>query len=146
MREQQLLRPASFAVIAMLLSACSPETKHESPDQGSGSGSDRARMAAEFSAIQQRAGALNEQDLSGDPAQKARAQTEAAKVVTDLRHWASEFKQESHDKRVPNDGNCPWLTESGGEQCVRTHVTQDFCDYFCVDIPQTEPAQPAEPL
>lgn len=146
MREHSLLRPVGIALILALLGACNQEPKTDSPGQNAGASPERTRMVGEFNALKQRATALNAEAHSGDPARAERARDEGSKLVSDFRRWAGEFKQESRDKRVPNDGNCAWLTEDGHEQCVRTHVTIDYCDYFCVDIPQTEPAQPTEPL
>ena len=143
MNEGQLNRLASVALIAALLSACSPST--DTPEQQPGSDAERARMVSEFVALRQRARALSEEGRSGDSARAERASADFEKVVSDLRGWASGFRQDSRDKRVPNDGNCPWLTEEGGEQCVRTHVTEAFCDYFCVDIPEVEPIDPSQP-
>lgn len=144
MNKRQLRRLVSVALIGTLLNACSPST--DNPEQKPGSAAEHARMVSEFDALTQRARALNEEGRSGDSARAERANADFTRLVADFRGWASGFRQESRDKRVPNDGDCPWLTESGGEQCVRTHVTEAYCDYFCVDIPETEPVEPDGPL
>jgi hypothetical protein len=37
-------------------------------------------------------------------------------------------------KRAPK-GNCPRIKETAREQCVLTHQTGSYCEYFCVPIP-----------
>jgi hypothetical protein len=140
MNEWHSHRLVSVALIVALLNACGPST--DSQEQKPGSAAEHARMVSEFEALTQRARALSEEGRSADPARAKTASDDFAKLVSDYRGWAGTFRQESGDKRVPNDGDCPWLTEEGGEQCVRTHVTEAYCDYFCVDIPETEPIEP----